>query len=97
MQLAANAHDPAIRSLILELLTKLQIDVDACYESDVSRQLIKRVQEMERWSIQHFIHHIFRGRYRNRGECQAACVPPSVMMYDVGYLEYVSEASEASQ
>jgi hypothetical protein len=45
VQLAANAHDPAIRHLVVDLLNDLQPEVDACHSSQSGLDLKKLVDE----------------------------------------------------
>jgi hypothetical protein len=47
IQLAANAADPAIRSLIIDLLNELQPEVDECYKSEAGQKLLKMVEEQQ--------------------------------------------------
>ena len=43
VQLAANASDPAIRELLIDLLNGLQPEVDACYDSDEGQELQRKM------------------------------------------------------
>jgi hypothetical protein len=45
VQLASNAHDAAIRSLIVELLNELQPEVNECHKSTAGQNLRKELEE----------------------------------------------------
>ena len=42
--LAANAQDPAIRALIVDLLNELQPEVDKCHQSEIGQKLRKELE-----------------------------------------------------
>lgn len=48
VQLAANAQDPAIRALIVDLLNELQPEVDEYHRSEAGQKLREEVEEKSR-------------------------------------------------
>lgn len=46
IQLAANAHEPSIRELMVNLLNNLQPEVDQCHQSHEAQGLMHKVAEM---------------------------------------------------
>ena len=47
LQLAANANDPAIRTLIVDLLNEFQPQVDQCHANEAAQELLREVNERQ--------------------------------------------------